>query len=99
MVAVSYLGHYDTGVDIITKLDCYFITKCDRTFFCLRFSVTKCDKLFTNWDSYYKMRQFYYKMQQLFQNVLFITNCVVQTLIDSVNSGLKYTHLYGAVKQ
>ena len=47
---VSYLIHYDTllqnAIDIITRCDSYFITKCD-----------KCDDFITKCDSYYKMRR------------------------------------------
>ena len=73
-VTVSYLIHYDSLLqnvaDIITKCVSYFITK--------------CDSIITNWDSYYKLRQFCHKVRQLLQNATFITIC------DS-----KWLHVYG----
>ena len=66
-VTVSYLIRYDSllknGIDIITKCDSYFITKCDRSLLQNAsgfFFITKCDSYY-KCDIYYKLRQYILK--------------------------------------
>ena len=54
---------------IYYKLRQIFITNCDSFF------ITNWDKIITNCDSYYKLRQNYYKLRQLLQIATIITNC------------------------
>ena len=66
-VAVPYLIHCDSllknAIDIVTKCDSYFITKCDRS-------------LSQNVSGFLlQIATVYYKMRQILQIVTFVTNC------------------------
>ena len=66
---VSHLIHYESllqnATDIITKCDCYFITKCAEVYY-------KILQVF-----YYKMRQLLQNATILLQNLTVFTKCDV----------------------